>query len=88
VNELQKLQALWDQEVKACARFNAKPSLFRVLVRAHGREFAIGNMFKLPQDLLQFASPFLLERLVRFVDPSVFSLSLAPLYVSLPTFSP
>ncbi len=88
VNELQKLQALWDQEVKACAAINTRPSLLRVLVRAHGREFAVGNMFKLPQDLLLFAGPFLLERLVRFVDPLVFPLSRLLLSMSLYLPSP
>ena len=68
----QRLQALWEDEVAACAAPGARaPSLLRVLVRAHGREFLVGNLLKFPQDVLLFAGPFLLERLVRFVDPQL-----------------
>ena len=66
-----ELQALWDAEVKACAAEKQEPSLLRVLIRAHGREYAMGNLLKVPQDVLLFAGPFLLERLIRFVDPQL-----------------
>ncbi len=68
----QKLQGLWDEEVERClGRNGTEPSLLRVLVRAHGREYAVGNALKLPQDVLLFAGPFLLQRLVVFLDPQL-----------------
>jgi hypothetical protein len=68
----QKLQGLWDEEVERClGRKDTEPSLLRVLVRAHGREYAVGNALKLPQDVLLFAGPFLLQRLVVFLDPQL-----------------
>ena len=67
----QKLQALWDEEVHRSALRNTHASLLWVLIRAHGREYALGNLFKLPQDVLLFAGPFLLHRIVVFLDPQL-----------------
>jgi len=66
-----ELQALWDAEVETCSAEKKEPSLLRVLIKAHGREFFIGNLLKVPQDMLLFAGPFLLERLIRFIDPQL-----------------
>lgn len=67
----QKLQGLWDEEVRSSASRKKDASLLRVLIRAHGREYVLGNILKLPQDVLLFAGPFLLHRIVVFLDPQL-----------------
>ena len=71
VDGAQKLQGLWDEEVHRSVESKTHASLLWVLIRAHGREYALGNLFKLPQDVLLFAGPFLLHRIVVFLDPQL-----------------
>eukprot|EP00960_Hanusia_phi_P006690 191370-Hanusia_phi.AAC.1 len=59
-----RLHQAWEQESK-----KAQPSLFRVLLDEYGREFFLGNLLKVPQDILIFAGPYLLQRLVEYLDP-------------------
>lgn len=57
------------------------PSLIWALVRAYGGPYLIAALFKLTQDVLQFAQPQLLRRLLRFVDSYASGHEPEPVYV-------
>ena len=48
----------------------SRPSITRILLRAHGRTFAAAALFKLTFDVLQFTGPVLLNALITFLDQS------------------
>jgi len=60
------LNAHWEEEL-----LRPKPSLTRACVRTFGAAFVASNLLKLPQDILVFMGPFLLQQLVAFIDPEL-----------------
>lgn len=59
----QRLSNHWHTQLES-----GKPSLFIAAARAYGLPYLTAAMFKLTQDVLQFAQPQLLRRLLSFVD--------------------
>ena len=61
-----RLSSAWDSE-----RNSKKPVLMHALLNTFGRDFVVGNLYKVPQDLIKFVGPIVLRLLVQFIDPIV-----------------
>lgn len=59
----EQLATRWQAQLKT-----SKPSLIIAVARAYGLPYLVAAIFKLTQDILQFAQPQLLRRLLTFVD--------------------
>jgi len=60
-----RLHQTWRRQL---ARAPSNPSLIRAIAQAYGGPYLLAALFKLIQDMLQFAQPQLLRRLLSFAD--------------------
>ncbi|KAJ2514082.1 hypothetical protein H4217_005958 [Coemansia sp. RSA 1939] len=67
LNAVDKFDANWRKEKDKSQGEESAWMLLRVLFKANGALFALTGFFKLLQDLMQFAQPVLLARLIEFV---------------------
>lgn len=56
-------EEMWAKEMK-----KEHPSVTKTIIRIHGLRFALSGIFKLAQDLLLFVGPFILRKLIQFIE--------------------